>query len=110
MLGVLHNYIRDIKSDDCFRRFLFANLMITATERTMKGWDKAGMMASVEVRSPYLDPGLVEFATQLPSSFDGGETYVSLKTHLTKAFEPVLPRAVVQRPVIGYPTYYWDNE
>ena len=45
MLGVLHNYIRDIKSDDCFRRFLFANLMITATERTMKGWDKAGMMA-----------------------------------------------------------------
>ncbi len=56
-----------------------------------------------------LDRALVEFSTQLPSSFDGGKTYVSLKTHLKKAFEQILPQPVLERPVIGYPSYYWNN-
>lgn len=109
ILEVLHHYIGDIKSDDFFRLFLFSNLMITSTEKTLKVLDKVGAMASVELRSPYLDRALVEFSTQLPSSFDGGKTYVSLKTHLKKAFEPVLPRPVLERQVIGYPSYYWNN-
>jgi asparagine synthase (glutamine-hydrolysing) len=109
VLEVLHNYIGDIKSSDFFRLFLFSNLMITSTEKTLRVLDKAGILASVELRSPYLDRALVEFSTQLPSSFDGGKTYVSLKTHLKKAFEHILPRPVLERAVIGYPSYYWHN-
>jgi asparagine synthase (glutamine-hydrolysing) len=109
MLDVLHHYIGDIKSDDFFRLFLFSNLMITSTEKTLKVLDKSGMMASVELRSPYLDRALVEFSTQLPASFDGGETYVSMKTEMQKAFAPSLPRPVLERRVIGYPSYYWHN-
>ncbi len=109
VLEVLHDYIGDIKSGDFFRLFLFSNLMITSTEKTLRVLDKAGILASVELRSPYLDRALVEFSTQLPSSFDGGKTYVSLKTHLKKAFEQILPRPVLERAVIGYPSYYWHN-
>jgi len=109
ILEVLHHYIGDIKSDDFFRLFLFSNLMITSTEKSLKVLDKAGLLASVALRSPYLDRALVEYSTQLPSSFDGGETYVSLKTHMKKAFEKVLPRPVLERPVVGYPSYYWNN-
>jgi len=109
ILDVLHHYIGDIKSDDFFRLFLFSNLMITSTEKTLKVLDKVGAMASVELRSPYLDRALVEFSTQLPSSFDGGKTYASLKTHLKKAFEKILPPPVLERTVIGYPSYYWNN-
>src|SRR5206468_4141326 len=109
ILGVLHHYIGEIKSDDFFRLFLFSNLMITSTEKTLRVLDQAGMRASVELRSPYLDRQLVEFSAELPSSFDGGKTYVSLKTHLKKAFAEVLPAAVLERPVIGYPSYYWNN-
>jgi len=109
ILDVLHHYIGDIKSDDFFRLFLFSNLMITSTEKTLKVLDRVGAMNSVELRSPYLDRALVEFSTQLPSSFDGGQTYVSLKTHLKKAFEKILPTPVLERPVIGYPSYYWNN-
>jgi asparagine synthase (glutamine-hydrolysing) len=109
VLAALGEYIQDIKSDDFFRLFLFSNLMITSTEKTLRVLDKVGMMASVEVRSPYLDRNLVEFSTQLPSSFDGGQTYASLKTHMKKAFEADLPRPVLERTVQGYPSYYWNN-
>jgi asparagine synthase (glutamine-hydrolysing) len=109
MLDTLHNYIGHIKSNDFFRLFLFANLMITSTEKTLKVLDKSSMMASVELRSPYLDRALVEFSTQLPASFDGSKTYVSMKTQLQKAFEHLLPRPVLERRVIGYPSYYWHN-
>ena len=109
VLEVLHHYIGDVKSDDFFRLFLFSNLMITSTEKTLKVLDRIGAMNSLELRSPYLDRALVEFSTQLPSTFDGGQTYVSLKTHLKKAFESILPPPVLERPVIGYPSYYWNN-
>jgi len=109
ILDVLHHYIGDIKSDDFFRLFLFSNLMITSTEKTLRVLDRVGALSSVELRSPYLDRALVEFSTQLPSSFDGGQTYVSLKTHLKKAFEKDLPAQVLERTVIGYPSYYWNN-
>jgi asparagine synthase (glutamine-hydrolysing) len=109
ILEVLHDYIGTIKSDDFFRLFLFSNLMITSTEKTLRVLDRAGMLASVELRSPYLDRALVEFSTELPSSFDGGRTYASLKTHLKRAFEQVLPRPVLERKVIGYPSYYWNR-
>ncbi len=109
ILEVLHHYIGDVKSDDFFRLFLFSNLMITSTEKTLKVLDRVGALNSVELRSPYLDRALVEFSTQLPSSFDGGQTYVSLKTHLKKAFAKDLPTQVLERPVIGYPSYYWNH-
>jgi asparagine synthase (glutamine-hydrolysing) len=109
ILDVLHHYIGNIKSDDFFRLFLFSNLMITSTEKTLKVLDKSSMLASVELRSPYLDRALVEFSTQLPASFDGGKTYVSMKTEMQKAFEHRLPRPVLERRVIGYPSYYWHN-
>jgi asparagine synthase (glutamine-hydrolysing) len=109
ILEVLHEYIGGIKSDDFFRLFLFSNLMITSTEKTLRVLDRAGMLASVELRSPYLDRALVEFSTELPSSFDGGKTYASLKTHLKRAFEKILPPPVLERKVIGYPSYYWNR-
>ena len=109
VLDALAEYIRDIRSRDFFRLFLFSNLMITSTEKTLRVLDRTGAMASVEVRAPYLDRELVEFSTRLPSSFDGGATYASLKTHMKKAFERDLPRPVLERAVQGYPSYYWNR-
>ena len=109
ILEVLHEYIGGIRSSDFFRLFLFSNLMITSTEKTLRVLDRAGALASVEIRSPYLDRALVEFSARLPASFDGGRSYVSMKTHLKKAFERDLPKPVLDRAVIGYPSYYWNR-
>jgi hypothetical protein len=108
ILDTLQHYLDAIQSDDFFRLFLFANLSITSAEKSLKVLDESTNLSSVDVRSPYLDRRLVEFSTQLPSTFDG-RSYVSLKTHLKKAFETSLPAEVCERRVIGYPCYYWHR-
>ncbi|MCT2557780.1 asparagine synthase (glutamine-hydrolyzing) [Tsuneonella sp. YG55] len=62
--------------------------------------DKTGMAASVEIRVPFLDPVLMEFAAAMPTEFKlrGGKT----KWALRKAMEPHLPHDVIYRPKTGF--------
>lgn len=62
--------------------------------------DKMSMAAGVEVRVPFLDLDLVEFAAAIPSRFKqkGRES----KWVLKKAMEPFLPRDVIYRPKTGF--------
>jgi len=62
--------------------------------------DKMSMAVGVEVRVPFLDLDLVEFAARIPSRYKqrGGEG----KWILKKAMEPYLPRDVIYRPKSGF--------
>lgn len=62
--------------------------------------DKMSMAAGVEVRVPFLDLDLVEFAAHLPDRFKqrGREG----KWILKKAMEPYLPHDVIYRPKTGF--------
>ncbi len=62
--------------------------------------DRASMMNSLEVRSPYLDIDLVNFVRRIPSSFKfrRGQTKYLLK----KSLEPVLPREILYRAKKGF--------
>lgn len=62
--------------------------------------DRASMMHSLEVRSPFLDIEVVDFARRLPSSFKirGNET----KWILKRAAEPLLPRGITGRRKQGF--------
>lgn len=62
--------------------------------------DRAGMMHSLEVRAPYLDVEMAEFARRIPHAykFRNGRTKYILK----KALEPVLPREIIHRPKKGF--------
>jgi asparagine synthase (glutamine-hydrolysing) len=75
-----------------FRTYLEDNLLVKV--------DRASMACSLEMRTPFLDHRLVEFAAGLP---------VSLKLHrfrlkyiLKKAVEPWLPREIVYRQKRGF--------
>lgn len=62
--------------------------------------DKTGMAASVEIRVPFLDPELMNFAASVPTSFKlRGDT---TKWALRKAMESHLPRDVIYRPKTGF--------
>jgi len=62
--------------------------------------DKMSMAAGVEVRVPFLDLDLVEFAARIPDRFkQRGRTG---KWVLKKAMEPWLPRDVIYRPKTGF--------
>ncbi len=62
--------------------------------------DKMSMAAGVEVRVPFLDLELVEFAARIPARFKqrGSEG----KWVLKKAMEPYLPHDVIYRPKSGF--------
>jgi asparagine synthase (glutamine-hydrolysing) len=62
--------------------------------------DIASMAHSLEVRSPFLDHEIVEFAASLPLSLKlRGKT---LKYLLRKAFADLLPSAILARPKMGF--------
>jgi len=69
--------------------------------------DKMSMAVGVEVRVPFLDLELVEFAARIPNRFKqrGAEG----KWVLKKAMEPYLPRDVIYRPKSGFgaPLRHW---
>jgi len=62
--------------------------------------DKMSMAAGVEVRVPFLDIELMEFAASIPARYKqrGREG----KWVLKKAMEPFLPRDVIYRPKTGF--------
>lgn len=62
--------------------------------------DRASMLHSLEVRSPFLDNEVVDFARRLPhvAKLRGGVT----KWILKKAVEPLLPQSIVQRKKKGF--------
>jgi len=62
--------------------------------------DRASMAASLEVRAPFLDAQLVEYASRLPYSFKlrGNKTKYILK----KALEGILPHEILYRKKKGF--------
>lgn len=62
--------------------------------------DRATMMHGLEARAPFLDIDFVNFARQIPAAwkYRGGETKYLLK----RAFEPLLPREILDRPKKGF--------
>jgi len=85
------------------KRFFLADHNLTYT-------DKMSMAVGVEVRVPFLDLELVEFAAQIPARYKqrGNEG----KWVLKKAMEPYLPRDVIYRPKSGFgaPLRRWLKE
>jgi asparagine synthase (glutamine-hydrolysing) len=62
--------------------------------------DRASMAHSLEVRSPFLDTALIEYAARLPDHFKRRGTFT--KWILKRAFRDVLPRAIVTRSKMGF--------
>jgi len=77
------------------------------TDHNLTYTDKMSMAAGVEVRVPFLDLDLVEFAARIPARFK--QRGSQGKWVLKKAMEPYLPRDVIYRPKSGFgaPLRHW---
>ncbi len=87
----------------CEQRFFLADHNLTYT-------DKMAMAVGVEVRVPFLDYDLVEFAQRIPL---GVKQRGRVGKHvLKKAMEPFLPHDVIYRPKAGFgvPLRRWIRE
>jgi asparagine synthase (glutamine-hydrolysing) len=80
------------------------DLMITLPDTFLEKVDRATMAASLEVRVPFLDHDLVEFAVSLPGAVKapGGRKKWLLKA----ALEGVVPAEVLHGPKIGLDVPY----
>lgn len=88
-------------SGEMLQRLLYTDIKTYLVELLMKQ-DNMSMAASIESRVPFLDHVLVEFATRIP-----GEVQIkglAGKTILKKAVEDILPRSIIYRPKLGFPT------
>lgn len=91
------------KATEFFARFYLQDDILTKV-------DRASMMVSLEVRAPFLDVDLVEFARRLPASlkYKNGTTKYLLK----KAYEGILPDNILYRSKKGFgiPLTKWLKE
>jgi asparagine synthase (glutamine-hydrolysing) len=91
---------------DLMHRLLYADINSYLIELLMKQ-DQMSMAASVESRVPFLDHELVEFTARIPAkySIEG----MAGKFILKRAVEDLLPREIVYRKKMGFPTpwEYW---
>jgi asparagine synthase (glutamine-hydrolysing) len=83
------------------RRLLYTDIKTYLVELLMKQ-DNMSMAASIESRVPFLDHVLVEFATSIPQRFQ--VRGLKGKRILKKAVEDLLPRSILYRPKLGFPT------
>lgn len=87
---------------DSLSNQLLLDTMFLLPENMMTKVDRASMAFSLEVRSPFVDYRIVEFAQHLPSKWKikNGNT----KYFLKQAFAEILPRKIINRKKHGFST------
>lgn len=91
---------------DLLHRLLYADINSYLIELLMKQ-DQMSMAASIESRVPFLDHPLVEFTTRIPAQYSIHR--MAGKFILKEAVEDLLPKSIVYRQKMGFPTpwEYW---
>ena len=107
-LEVVGRYRDAIDSDDEVDVFDGVTALNLDAEKSVAMQDRTGAMNGVEIRHPFRDASLFQLARTIPGRHKLGEDGEA-KAILKAAFRDVLPEFISRRPVIGYPSYYWDN-
>jgi asparagine synthase (glutamine-hydrolysing) len=81
---------------------LFGDLMVTLHYNHVMIPDAVGMSQSLEIRSPFLDARVVEFAASLPPAYKVSRDPLQNKQILKRLLERHLPGDLVYAPKIGY--------
>ncbi|HEY8537057.1 MAG TPA: asparagine synthase (glutamine-hydrolyzing) [Vicinamibacterales bacterium] len=103
----VRRYRARVAGADRLSQELYVDLRLTMADSVLMKVDKMSMAHSLEVRVPFLDHALVEFAAGIPS----GRKFPRLRTRAIyrKAMRGVLPDFVLERGKQGYslPIKHW---
>ncbi|MCA1628912.1 MAG: asparagine synthase (glutamine-hydrolyzing) [Acidobacteria bacterium] len=85
---------------ELFERMQYLDTKLYLAEDILAKVDRASMSVSLEVRAPFLDRRVVEYAASLPADFKlRGRT---TKYILKRAIDPLVPPFVTRRPKKGF--------
>jgi len=102
--GDIYRHAREMMEEcaepDLLKRMQNLDTRLYLAEDILTKVDRASMAVSLEVRAPFLDPRVAEFAASLPSNYKlrGHKTKYILK----KAVDELLPRFVTRRSKKGF--------
>jgi asparagine synthase (glutamine-hydrolysing) len=102
-----HRWFKDVAGRPPLSRLLYVDSKTWLLEDLLLRADKMTMATSVELRVPFLDHKIVEFASSLPAKYkiNNGESKFILK----KLMEKYLPKEIIYRKKMGFsvPTKRW---
>jgi len=94
-------YFKAVDKASPLNRMLYVDAKVWLPDDLLMKADKMTMANGLELRVPFLDHKLVEFAAMLPDDWKlGGK---GGKTLLRQAMRGVLPNAIIDRPKKGFP-------
>lgn len=106
-----HSAFERMQHADFLNQMLYADTKIFMPSLNLSYNDKMSMASSVEVRVPFLDRELAEFAAaQIPPRYKlKGSIRPTTKYLLRKAMTPILPAEVLRQPKAAFavPVDYW---
>jgi asparagine synthase (glutamine-hydrolysing) len=92
--------VSDVRFENTLAEVLYLDFKTYLEDNLLVKVDRASMACSLEMRTPFLDHRLVEFAAGIPSSLKVRR--LRMKYILKKAVEPWLPREIVYRQKRGF--------
>ena len=92
--------LKNCDAENQIERMQFLDMNFYLAEDILTKVDRASMAVSLEVRAPFLDHHIAEFAAGLPADYKlrGSTTKYILK----KAVENLLPKSIAKRPKKGF--------
>ena len=96
----LARVLEDASFDRTLAEMLYLDFRLYLEDNLLVKIDRASMACSLELRTPYLDHRLVEFAARIPSELK--VRHFQLKWLLKKAAEKWLPHKIVYRQKRGF--------
>ena len=98
----IHNLFTKTKHNDALSKMLYFDTKTWLVDDLLIKADRMSMAASLELRVPFLDHRIVEFAATIPSKYKlNGRT---TKHVLKQMLKGVLPQEIVYRKKMGFPT------
>lgn len=99
-LEPLQNVLEGAHFENALAEALYLDFQLYLADDLLVKIDRASMACSLELRTPFLDHRLIEFAAGLPAKLKVRR--FQLKYLLKKAVEPWLPKQIVQRQKRGF--------
>jgi asparagine synthase (glutamine-hydrolysing) len=97
-------FLKDMKSAGNLAKMLYTDTKTWLPDDLLVKADKITMANSVELRVPFLDHKILEFAAGLPSSMK--LRGVTTKYILKRAFAKIVPQEILDRKKTGFPVPY----
>lgn len=106
-INVYQELLPTLTAKDSLNKSLEIDQLELLPNQCLSFVDRLSMAHSIEVRCPYLDYRIIEFASRLPGKYkikNGKSKYI-----LKKAVDNLLPRELLERPKEGFvqPIYSW---